>query len=322
MYAYNSVDALRARIDEECSTVVSDPDGPAALLSPTSTWLLDPTLPGPARRLPPDPAATTLFQLRQTRLLQPLWLFVETEALAGGVRQCSAAPQQSEEDRLVFVRERVGEQHQWVGSVVLPATAGQTELQNKVQQLFPASAVLEWEQLPDGAGQDTAECGETGLVCLVRRILAPPTSSPVREVKQEEKDDTKEGADTKEEETEREGLRSYERDLAEWRGVAARRGSALPVVPLLATLEVLPQGHTSDHPPHRLSRQDKQGGWKIADTRAASRGRAASAIQRFLHDLARPTDQREQPGPSTRLRDGFSRPTGGGQAAGKMKVGA
>ena len=142
----------------------------------------------PARRLPPDPAATTLFQLRETRLLQPLWLYVETEAVAGGGRQCSAAPQQSEEDRLVFVRERVGEQLQWVGSLVLPATAGQAELQNKVQQLFPAGAALEWEQ-PDGAGQETAECGETGLVCLVRRMLVPPTSSPVREVKQEEEKD-------------------------------------------------------------------------------------------------------------------------------------
>lgn len=122
-------------------------------------------------------------------------------------------------------------------------------------------------------------------------------------------------------------IRSYQRDLVEfYKGqkdpdTSVRgRGSILDV-PILATLEVIPPKPGNS----RLSRKDKQTGWSLPDPSRSS-SRTARAVERFLVNLTRPTDQRNQPIPKKppKMSDPVPSSGGGGGNAsnkGKMKIG-
>ena len=69
-------------------------------------------------------------------------------------------------------------------------------------------------------------------------------------------------------------------------------------------------------------RKDKQLGWSAPDN-SRSRSRTAKAVERFLHNLTRPMDQRNHPIPKKRPSSSLSLPTHIAPAlekGGKMKV--
>ena len=117
-------------------------------------------------------------------------------------------------------------------------------------------------------------------------------------------------------------LRSYQRDLIEFyqekkHSYPGAKGS-IPDVPILATLEVIPPKPGNS----RLSRKDKQSGWNLPDPSRSS-SRTARAVERFLVNLTRPTDQRNQPIPKKppKMSDPVpSGNTGTTSNKGKMKV--
>lgn len=76
---------------------------------------------------------------------------------------------------------------------------------------------------------------------------------------------------------------------------------------------------------NRLSRKDKQAGWSVPD-KTRSQSRTAMAVERFLYNLTRPTDQRHQPVPKKRdssslgCMPSYLAPALGDKKGGKMKV--
>ena len=126
--------------------------------------------------------------------------------------------------------------------------------------------------------------------------------------------------------TEDQPIRSYQRDLIEFsqgqkdQNPATRSRGSMLNVPILATLEVIPPKPGNN----RLSRKDKQTGWSLPDPSRSS-SRTARAVERFLVNLTRPTDQRNQPIPKKppKMCDPVpAKASGGGNASnkGKMKV--
>ena len=122
--------------------------------------------------------------------------------------------------------------------------------------------------------------------------------------------------------TENQPIRSYQRDLLEYAAIhkdeSQCRGSVLDV-PIVATLEVIPPKPGNN----RLSRKDKQTGWSLPDPNRSS-SKTARAVERFLVNLTRPTDQRNQPIPRKPPKTCDPVPSKGGPGpsnkGGKMKV--
>ena len=74
---------MAAQIEEECETL-SAQQQEASLSAPTSIWVFESIIKCLPKRLSPA-SQSTLFQLAEYQLLQPLHVYVETQAMQSKV---------------------------------------------------------------------------------------------------------------------------------------------------------------------------------------------------------------------------------------------